>query len=144
VRPIRNPIDALRVALAVALALPGFAAPAQAAFSGANGKIVFARNRLLNGSNAYHLYTMNPDGSTQTDLTFGGGQDLEPAWSADGERIAFISSRDNPAFEVYAASADGGAQTRMTFNQAGDSEPVWSPDDTKIAFDTNRDGNDEI
>jgi len=55
------------------------------------------------------------------------GQD--PAWSPDGAKIAFTSTRDGePA--IYVAGADGSAVRRLTSG----SWPTWSPDGRSIAF----------
>ncbi len=86
---------------------------------------------------------MSADGSNQTRLTNDPGWDLSSSFSADGQKIAFLSSRDGNG-EVYSMSADGSGQTRLTNNPAFDGWPAFSPDSSKIAFDSNRDGNDEI
>jgi len=66
-----------------------------------------------------------------------------PAWSPNGTKIAFQSSRDgNP--EIYVMNADGSNSTRLTENRANDEFPVWSPDGSKIAFISNRDGQQDI
>ena len=79
-------------AIVVLSALVGFAVLAislskqgDAAFPGSNGKIAYA-----NGSSAYQtsIWSANPDGSSPTQLTSGTG-DWNPAYSADGQRIAF-------------------------------------------------------
>src|SRR5437588_10469184 len=68
-----------------------------------NGKIVFTSNRQNDGG--IKLWTMNPDGSNQTQITFesdrGPGlpsyinvNDVAPRWSPDGTKIAFLSMRD--------------------------------------------------
>ncbi len=101
------------------------AAQAQAAFPGQNGKIAFARSG--------NIYTINPDGSGLEQLTTT-GEDSEPAWSANGRRIAFTSTRDGNS-EVYVMDADGTGQTNLTNHPADDSHPAWSPDGRRIAFD---------
>ena len=73
-----------------------------------------------------------------------GGNNFGPAWSPDGTKIAFTSSRDGN-FEIYVMGTDGSNPTRLTDNNADDGSPAWSPDGTKIAFDTDRnDGSNEI
>ncbi len=62
-----------------------------------------------------------------------------PAWSPDGQKIAFASVRDGNQ-EIYVMNADGSGQQRLTRNTAGDYAPAWSPDGRKIAFVSQRDG----
>lgn len=78
--------------------------------------------------------------------------DFQPAWSPDGTRIAFVSSRpsadgsENWSYELYVMDATGEvgelpAATRLTtdplpeFGQGiNDSQVTWSPDGSRIAF----------
>jgi len=84
------------------------------------------------------VYMMNPDGSSQTNLTNNPGSDYQPCWSPDGTKIAFETYRDGNG-EIYVMNADGTGQTNLTNNLDWDGWPSWSPDGTKIAFETNRD-----
>ncbi len=104
--------------LALALATP----PAQAAFPGLNGKIVFGGTR----DGTAGIYTMNPDGSNATRLTNDGGL---PAWSADGTKLAFVSNG-----EIHVMDADGSNRVQLTSNSVWDHSPAWSPDGSRIAF----------
>ncbi len=72
------------------------------------------------------IYAMNVDGSGLTRLTDNLATDSGPAWSPDGTRIAFGSTRDGNN-EIYVMNADGSGQTRLTNNPAGDFIPAWSP-----------------
>src|SRR5438552_14902590 len=75
-----------------------------------NGKLVFRSNRQNDGG--IKLWTMNPDGSNPTQLTFESDRspnlpsytfvyDVGPKWSPDGTRIAFASDRDYDSAEPY-------------------------------------------
>jgi dipeptidyl aminopeptidase/acylaminoacyl peptidase len=67
----------------------------------------------------------------------------DAAWSPDGSKIAFRSSRDHNT-EVYVANVDGTGLTNVSRNTAFDVGPVWAPDGRKLAFASDRDGNTQI
>ena len=73
---------------------------------------------------------MNANGSGQTRLTNNDANDIFPAWSPDGSKIAFQSYRDGQA-EIYVMNANGNGQTRLTNHDEYDGQPAWSPDARK-------------
>lgn len=75
---------------------------------------------------------MNPDGSRVARLTTS-GNNLSPALSPDGTRVAFVSARD-----VWTMAIDGSDRVRVTETAAVEESPVWSPDGARLAFVTNR------
>ncbi|MPY89040.1 MAG: hypothetical protein GEU99_14065 [Luteitalea sp.] len=65
-------------------------------------------------------------------------QDLEPAWSPDGRRIAFVSTRTGHT-EIWVSQADGRAATQVTsFGGPRTHKPAWSPDGRWLAFASGR------
>jgi Tol biopolymer transport system component len=141
-------VSAVIVAVALAagaLALVG-TEPAEAAFPGANGKIAFSSNRVTASSPTgdYEIYTMDSGGTGVIQLTDNTADDIQPAWSSDGQRIAFATNRDGGNYEVYVMASDGNLQSRLTDNLGFDLIPTWSPDDQQIAFASAQDGNYEI
>jgi Tol biopolymer transport system component len=120
------------------------AAPAQAAFPGANGKIAFSE--FSPSATESQIYLINPDGTGRTQVTQGPGAKFDSSWSPDGRRLAFTSDQDdpNPAscspcnYEIYVIEADGQNLTRLTNSPGLDEAPAWSPDGTKILFESAR------
>jgi|GEM_PF-2379649 len=90
------------------------------------------------------ICVMNLDDGGQTCLTDNEFLNESPAWSPDGDRLAFHIMRDG-VFDVFVMNADGTELMNLT-NQpdANDGSPAWSPDGSRIAFDSTRDGNVEI
>lgn len=68
-------------------------------------------------------------------VTSDGTATVRPAWSPDGARIAFQTSKDN-TYKVIVMAADGSDQHRVTQGSADDRHPAWSPDGTRLAVDS--------
>ncbi|WP_187470982.1 LpqB family beta-propeller domain-containing protein [Luteimonas viscosa] len=70
--------------------------------------------------------------------------DSSPAWSPDGERIAFASNRSGP-HGVWISRRDGsGAVQVAAFDGMFVDNPAWSPDGRSIAFDASPGGRTAI
>jgi len=112
-----------------------------------NGKdIVFVR--VFEGNSDIYLASRLKDGTWQDDveltrLTQHEEDDLAPAWSPDGDTIAFVSFRDGNG-EIYIMESDGSRQLRLTTNEADDLDPVWSPNGRQMAFVSHLYGPGEI
>jgi TolB protein len=71
--------------------------------------------------------------------------DEDPAWSPDGRRIAFASTRlHSNNVDIYVMDADGSNVIRLTDHPANDQDPDWAADGQSIFFTTERDGRGEI
>jgi dipeptidyl aminopeptidase/acylaminoacyl peptidase len=66
--------------------------------------------------------------------------DLDPHWSPDSTRIAFVSNRTGKEFDldhnsdVWTIPAAGGELTKISDHAGPDTSPRWSPDGSRIAF----------
>ncbi|MDZ4673042.1 MAG: hypothetical protein SGI84_01225, partial [Gemmatimonadota bacterium] len=74
------------------------------------------------------LYTLPVTGGQATRLMGGNQLDVQPTWSPDGRRIAFVSDRSG-SDQVWVANADGSNPVRLSqFPTGAVSYPVWTPD----------------
>jgi TolB protein len=137
-------VDSRRVAvggfLTVGLTGVGLALsqwPAHASLPGRNGLIAFTQ--VDDGRNQIHV--MNADGTGQRNLSRNAAQDSNPAWSADGARIAYTCIQPGRSdHDVCVMDADGSHQRDLTSGStAEESFPSWSakPPFT-IVFQSNR------
>lgn len=86
----------------------------------------------------YEIYVMNTDGSNIRQLTYNFIQDTQPAWSPDGNFIAFSSDRDGSYVgnsDIFLMDSDGTGVINLT-KTVGINEynAFWSLDGKKIGF----------
>lgn len=80
------------------------------------------------------LWLIDIAGGEARQLTFDKGNNSAPAWSPDGDSIAFLSDRSGKR-QIYLLPVAGGEARQFTHLPQGvDSQPQWSPDGTMIAF----------
>src|SRR5215213_415150 len=116
----------------VVIVVLGCPAGAQATFPGANGKLAFVRDN--------DIWTMNPDGSNQVNITNTPlpASEASPSWSADGKQITYSRER-----AIWKMNGDGTLQTQVLaapplgacgFPDDSYGSPQLSPDGSKIVF----------
>lgn len=75
--------------------------------------------------------TMNADGTNMVLLAYG----KDPAWSPNGDKIAFTTDYNTGAnFELFIITVDGAVATRITQNIVADAGPAWSTDGRKFVY----------
>src|SRR5215475_2024416 len=60
--------------------------------------------------------------------------DCSPAFSPDGQRLAFVRVISALVGEIYLAAVNGGEPKRLTFDGAGVSNLAWTPNGREIVF----------
>ena len=89
---------------------------------------------------AASLYVMNADGSNATQLTDFAGSESDVQWSADGEKIYFLSTRSGSA-QIWSIAPNGTALTQLSnieggingFGIAQDGKNVWYAQTVHVA-----------
>ena len=89
-----------------------------------------------------HVHVFDIAGKKLEQITTGPFEDASPAWSPDGTKIAFVSTRQGPDpdrhqnSDIYVVDAKAGAEPRQltTYIGADDGRPSWSPDGQWIAY----------
>jgi dipeptidyl aminopeptidase/acylaminoacyl peptidase len=80
------------------------------------------------------LFWVGTSGGEPVRLTRGSA-DSAPAWSPDGQRLAFLRAQDGPA-QLWLLPANGGEPEQVSTLPLGAGRPVWRPDGGAIAFAT--------
>lgn len=102
--------------------------PAGATYEGVTAQIAFQRG----SDDAADIWVMSADGEWSKKLT-GAGRDAHPAWSPDGNQIAFTGVRGGNS-DIYVMNHDGSDVQRLTVAPESDAYPTWTPDGAAIVF----------
>jgi Tol biopolymer transport system component len=89
------------------------------------------------------ICVMRSDGAERLNLTAHPAREVDPQWSPDGTKIAFLSNREGIP-NIFIINRDGSGLFNLTKSPCQDSTPSWSPDGRKILFNRNFYGNMEI
>ena len=79
------------------------------------------------------LYIKRVGGTAVTQLTNDPADDMMPAFSPDGQRIAFTSNRSGN-WDIYLMDVDGGAPVQLTRDASQDTHPSFSADGSKLVY----------
>jgi len=91
------------------------------------------RKDRYDGSKIFIMDVVNESAPSPLPVPSSPAEDYDPAWSPDGLRIAFTSTRaGNPDIYVYNLSDQ--TLMQLTNNRSVEKYPTWSPTGTQIAF----------
>ena len=91
------------------------------------------------------LYTMNIDGTDQQKIDLqDAGYLSDPAWSPNGELLAFSWQRPNGNYDIYAMSIVDHKLVQLTRDESRNERPSWAPDGRHIVFASTRTGTWQI
>ncbi len=82
----------------------------------------------------HNIYVKSPTGKTVTQKTFEPFDEIQPAFSPDGRRIAYASNK-NGNFDIWIIDADtNGAAVQVTSGGADELHHSWTPDGDWLVY----------
>lgn len=106
-------------------------------------QIVFVSDR--GGDGAPVLYQMNSDGTDVTRINLPDmGYVVDPAWSPNGQLIAFSWRRPAGNYDIYVMDVVSHQLVELTRDEGRNERPSWAPDGRHLVFESTRTGSREI
>ena len=106
-------------------------------FSPDGSEVVFAWDGPRGGN--HNLYVKLIGSNDLLRLTSGAADEISPAWSPDGQRIAFVRTLEHGKRAVMLISPLGGSERKLTevflddFSPEGHAVLAWTPDGRYLA-----------
>ncbi len=97
---------------------------------------------ITNISGRNNIWIVPANGGWPTQLTISDQRQTDPAWSPDGNWIAYASDYDgNEQWDVFAVSPKTGeVQNLTTTKETSEESPAWSPDSKSVAYNVKTKG----
>lgn len=106
-------------------------------------RIAFVTEILEGKTRKYSLQVADSDGFNARPVLKSAQPLMSPAWSPDGNRLAYVSF-ETGAPTVYVQDINTGRREIVSFAKGLNNAPTWSPDGRKLALVLSKDGNPEI
>jgi TolB protein len=91
------------------------------------------------------LYTMSSDGSNQAKVDLPDmGYVIDPAWSPNGQLLAFSWRRPNGNYDLYVMEIVTRQLVELTRDVGRNERPSWAPDGRHLVFESTRTGTRQI
>jgi TolB protein len=106
-------------------------------------EIVFVSDR--GGDGVPVLYQMNADGTNVAKIELPDmGYVIDPAWSPNGQLIAFSWRRPSGNYDIYVMDIVSHQLVELTKDEGRNERPSWAPDGRHLVFESTRTGTRQI
>ncbi|HSH43315.1 MAG TPA: Tol-Pal system beta propeller repeat protein TolB [Arenicellales bacterium] len=106
-------------------------------------RIAYVTLETSGDQRSYLLRVADSDGYNPRTILKSDEPILSPAWSPDGESLAYVSFEEGRSM-VYVQRLKDASRERVAAYQGVNGAPAWSPDGRTLAFTSSREGNPEI
>jgi len=106
-------------------------------------EVVFVSDR--GGDGMPVLYEMNSDGTNVSRIDLPDmGYVIDPAWSPNGQLIAFSWRRPSGNYDIYVMDIVSHQLVELTKDEGRNERPSWAPDGRHLVFESTRTGTRQI
>ena len=109
-----------------------------------SGRIAYIEEMGSGKQKVSRLKVMDADGENARTITEVAGSIFSPAWSPDGNRIAYSVQREKSYPVIYIQNVSGGGARALTPFAGSNLSPSFSPDGSKILFSSSFEGSADI
>lgn len=106
-------------------------------------RIAYVTLQVVDGEPSYLLRVADSDGYNPRTILQSEEPILSPAWSPDGEKLAYVSFEQRRSM-VYVQRLKDASRELVASYEGVNGAPAWSPDGRTLAFTSSRAGNPEI
>ncbi|TFH86141.1 Tol-Pal system protein TolB [Billgrantia azerbaijanica] len=106
-------------------------------------RIAYVTAQGVGDNQQFGLYVADADGHNSRRVLDSREPILSPAWSPDGQKLAYVSfETERPA--IYVQELASGQRVRVSSFEGLNGAPAWSPDGRRLAMSLSKDGQPEI
>jgi TolB protein len=98
---------------------------------------------VVKNGRRYTLFVANADGEGQQVALVSDDPIISPAWSPDGQQLAYVSFESQKAV-VWVQNLQTGERRQLANFRGSNSAPTWSPDGRRVALALSRGGATQI
>lgn len=106
-------------------------------------RIAYVTAQGAGDNRQFALHIADADGHNSQQILGSDDPILSPAWSPDGEKLAYVSFESGNS-AIYVQNLATGQRVQLTSFSGINGAPAWSPDGRRLAMSLSKDGQPEI